>query len=58
MKYKVILYNASDATEVDAAGNFSFFVLSQAELCCIDWTAINSTYRAYLWDGERWRAYT
>jgi len=58
MDYKVILYNINDATDVDNAGNFEFYTHEEAELCCQRWVDINSTKKAYFWNGAVWRLFT
>ena len=57
MKYKVILYNANGAPEVDTSGSFTFFRRDDAERCVNSWRSISVAYYAWLWDGEDWTQY-
>jgi len=56
MDYKVILFNSfPSASDTDMSGNFEFYTHDEAELCCLRWVEISSSYVAYLWNGAVWR---
>jgi len=58
MDYKVILYNSSDSSNVDKAGNFEFYTHDEAELCCQRWVDAHVMHSSYLWNGAVWRLFT
>ena len=58
MKYKVILYNSGSASAVEEAGNFSFYVKSQAIAFIEAWRELSNSYGGLLWDGSTWTIYS